>query len=292
MTTRRRFTAALASGTCLLARAGAADPQPPLEVVTFNIRYLNKKEEGKNHWRERKQLVIDAMREFDADVFGLQEALRPQLDAITAALPGYTKVGVGRNDGKARGEFSPILFRTSRFKIDEAESGTFWLSDTPEKIGSKSWGNEIPRICTWARLTDRETERSFYVFNTHWDHKSQPSRMGAAKLIAERIAKRGHADEPVILMGDFNASRDNPAIRYLTGDTSPAPLRDSFAIRHPGAADGRTFHGFRGGKEGRKIDHIFVPPNSSVSSAAILYFNKAGRYPSDHYPVQAGLQFR
>ena len=150
-----------------------------------------------------------------------------------------------------------------------------------------TWGNKIPRICTWARLTDRQSKRSFYVYNTHWDHRSQESRLGAARLISAQIAKRKHPDEPVILMGDFNASKDNPAIQHLSKQ-----LRDSLYLRHPDATDGRTFHGFKGGKSGRKIDHIFVPEGTTVSAAAILYFNRDGAYPSDHYPVRAALQFR
>ena len=120
--------------------AESAAPSLDLEVVTFNIRYLNRNEKGKNHWRERKALVIAAMSEFKADVFGLQEALRPQLDDLATALPGYTEFGIGRDDGKRRGEYSPILFRSDRFKLDKDDCGTFWLSDTPNKIGSMSWG--------------------------------------------------------------------------------------------------------------------------------------------------------
>ncbi|MGI9239214.1 MAG: endonuclease/exonuclease/phosphatase family protein [Verrucomicrobiales bacterium] len=267
--------------------APAPAPSSELEIVSFNIRYLNKNEEGENHWRVRKQLTIAAMRAFKADIFGLQEALRSQLDDIAAAFPEYSEFGIGRSDGKTLGEYSPILFRRDRFQLDSDDCGTFWLSDTPEQIGSASWGNKIPRICTWARLTDLESKQSFYVFNTHWDHQSQPSRFGAAKLIKQRIAARKHPTEPVILMGDFNASKDNPAIQALS-----AVLHDSFAICHPQAEDSGTFHGFRGGKAGKKIDHIFVLPKTRVTSAEILYFNEDGTFPSDHYPVRAALQFR
>ncbi len=264
----------------------AASPSQ-IEVVTFNIRYLNQNEEGDNHWSVRKKITIAALREFDADIFGLQEALRSQLDDIATALPGYTEFGIGRDDGKTRGEYSPILFRSERFELDKDDCGTFWLSDTPEQVGSASWGNEIPRICTWARLTDLQSKRAFYVFNTHWDHRSQPARLGAARLINQRIAARKHPAEPVILMGDFNAAKDNPAIEELA-----TTLRDSFEICHPEAADSGTFHGFRGGKGGKKIDHIFVLPKTGVTSAEILYFNKDGIFPSDHYPVRSALQFR
>ena len=168
----------------LLASAAAIEGEPGkqtvlpchLEVVTFNIRYLNKNDEGINHWRVRKQRVIAAMLAFKADIFGLQEALRQQLDDITPALAGYTEFGIGRDDGKTRGEYSAILFRSDRFELDKDDCGTFWLSDTPEKVGSATWGNEIPRICTWVRLTDKQSQRSFYVFNTHFDHESQPAR--------------------------------------------------------------------------------------------------------------------
>ncbi|MFT5108996.1 MAG: endonuclease/exonuclease/phosphatase family metal-dependent hydrolase [Pseudoalteromonas tetraodonis] len=271
------------------AASTAADESPHLEldVVTFNIRYLNRNEEGKNHWRHRKQLVIDAIKSFDADLLGLQESLHQQLQDLQPAVDKYTVFGVGRDDGKRRGEYSPILFRTDRFKLDPDDSGTFWLSDTPGEIASRTWGNKIPRICTWVRLTDTLSKRSFYVFNTHWDHQSQESRLGAAKLIIERIKGRKHPEEPVILMGDFNATRANPAIQHLSKH-----LGDSYWLANPDASDTGTFHGFRGCKSGQKIDHIFVPEGTQVSSAAVLYFKREDAFPSDHYPVQAVLQFR
>jgi len=281
----------------ILAGADESDGRKPIkesaiEVVSFNIRYLNRSEKGVNHWSKRKSVVTAALLDFDADIYGLQEALRPQLDHIAETVPGYTEFGIGRDDGKTRGEYSPILFRTERFVLDKDDCGTFWLSDTPEEIASKHWGNSIPRICTWARLTDKQTGDSLYVFNTHWDHQSQPARLGSAKLIAKRIAARKHNDEPVILLGDFNAARDNPAIQHLTNGAAPVTLLEAYKIAKPDAPKTTTFHGFRGGKNGRKIDHIFVASKASVKEAEILYFSKEDAYPSDHYPVRARLQFR
>ena len=203
---------------------------------------------------------------------------------------------MGRSDGATKGEYTAILFRTARFRADEA--GTFWLSDTPEKRGSKSWGNEIHRICTWAHFIDKQTHRSFYLYNTHLDHQSQPSRQRSVELLAARIAARTHQKDPVIITGDFNAGEDNPVIRFVKGeiprasgaDDRPITLMrfiDTFRAVQPDAGQVGTFHGFRGGRSGPKIDYIFADRNVTVRDAAILYDNTEGRYPSDHYPVLA-----
>lgn len=147
------------------------------------------------------------------DMVGVQEALRFQLDEIAAEFPRLGEVGVGREDGDEAGEYSAILYDEDRLEL--VGSDTFWLSDAPEVVASTSWGNRIPRIVTWARFRDRRTHRTFYVFNTHWDHESQPSRERSAALLLERIAAREHPDEPVLVTGDFNAGESNPAFTAL-----------------------------------------------------------------------------
>ena len=279
---RTAFALSILLAATLIATANEGGSS--LELVTFNIRYLKQDEKKPNHWDQRKQLVTDAIKEFDADILGLQEVLHQQLQDITADLPGYTAFGVGRDDGKTRGEYSPILFRSNRFQRDKQESGTFWLSDTPTRAGSKSWGNKLPRICTWARLTDTQSKTSFYVFNTHWDHQSQKSRLRAAKLILQQIEKRKHQKEPVILLGDFNAARDNPALQHLT-----KKLADTFTTANPDTREIGTFHHFKGLTTGRQIDHILTSSDIPVTSAKILQFQREGRYPSDHFPVSATL---
>jgi endonuclease/exonuclease/phosphatase family metal-dependent hydrolase len=262
--------------------------------MSFNIRY-GTADDGPDHWNNRKMMVFETIRQFGPDILGLQEALDFQIDQIRQAVPGYTLIGVGRDDGKRKGEHSCILYRTDRF--DAPESGTFWFSDTPEVPGSKSWGNSITRICSWARLVDRNSGKGFYYFNLHLDHISQPSRQRSAILLSERMANRSHSAEPCILTGDFNVGESNSVIAYLTGrsglDNSPKtpyPLADSFRKIHPDQKEVGTFNQFKGIRDGDKIDYIFISPEIEVLSAQIVQAAFNGRFPSDHFPVTALLR--
>lgn len=257
-----------------------------VRVMSFNIRY-GTADDGENRWEKRSGLVCEALRRHEPDVVGLQEALRFQIDEIRSALPGYAEIGAGRDDGKEKGEYSAILYRSDRFR--PAESGTFWLSDTPEVPGSRSWGNSIPRICTWARLVESRTGTAFYVYNVHLDHQSQPSRERSAALLGRRIAARRHADAAIVT-GDFNAGEGNPAVLHLKGDAPGCGLLDTFRVAHPDSKEVGTFHGFRGGTSGSKIDYVLVPPWVRTLDAAILRDPMEGRHPSDHYPVTARLR--
>lgn len=261
--------------------------------MTFNVKQQNPRsrrpDSEPTHLARRKALVFGILRDFAPDVVGLQEPYRHQIEDILRASPGLDHVGDGRDGGK-RGEYSSILYRTERFQVDD--SGTFWLSDTPEKK-SRSWGNSYHRICTWARLVERRSGRALYVFNTHLDHRSQNSREKSVRLIAKRIHARRHAD-PFVLTGDFNAGEEDPVIRYLTGETaerSPVPVVDSFRRVHPHATTVGTGNRFTGRTNGEKIDHIFVPPGTKVLSATIIRTHDRDVYPSDHYPVTARLRF-
>ncbi|MHC4354659.1 MAG: endonuclease/exonuclease/phosphatase family protein [Planctomycetota bacterium] len=267
--------------------AGADDLE--LRVMSFNIRY-GSAGDGENRWPNRRGMVFDVIRKQQSDVVGLQEALRFQINEIREALPAYGEIGVAREDGRTDGEYSAILFRADRFGV--AEAGTFWLSDTPDVAGSNTWGSACVRICTWARLIENDSGKAFYIFNTHLDHRSQPSREKSAVLIARRIANRTHGD-PFVLTGDFNAGENNPAITYLTGKAGaepPVKLVDTFRLLHPDVKDVRTGHSFRGGRQGHKIDYVLAQPSAQVLEAEILYDNVDGRYPSDHYPVTARLR--
>ena len=261
-----------------------------IDALSFNIRFDTSKD-GENAWPKRKEMVGQWVKSESPDVIGLQEALRHQIDDIKKIATAYSEYGVGRDDGKSRGEHCTILYLKKRFSLDKSDCGTFWFSDTPEKIASKSWGNEIPRICTWARFIEKKTDKGFYVYNVHYDHRSQPSRLGASELIIQRISKRKRSNEPIILMGDFNASENNPAIKIFKDE--PLNLVDTFRVVKPDEKMVKTFHGFRGGSfSGGKIDHVFMLPKmGKVSSAEIVRFNKDKRYLSDHYPVRAKLSF-
>ncbi|HZB26000.1 MAG TPA: endonuclease/exonuclease/phosphatase family protein [Vicinamibacterales bacterium] len=280
---RRARAAVLFFLLLVSASLAHAQPREPLAVMSFNIRYGTAKD-GENEWTRRRTQLFDLLREQDADIVGLQEALDFQIDEIVAAVPGYATIGVGRDDGRARGEFAAILFRKSRFRV--AEAGTFWLSDTPAVPGSKTWGNNITRICTWARLIDGDG-RGFFVYNVHLDHQSQPSRERSTQLLRERIDARAVAQEPVLVTGDFNVGESNPALATLIG-----PFVDTYRVVRPQEKTVGTFSGFKfGNVEGEKIDYILVQPGTEVMHADILRTARDGRYPSDHFPVVARVRF-
>jgi endonuclease/exonuclease/phosphatase family metal-dependent hydrolase len=266
------------------APVGSQQPsREPLTVMSFNIRYGTAKD-GDNEWTRRRTMVFDLLREQDADLIGLQEALDFQIDEILSAAPSYAVVGVGRDDGAARGEMAAILFRRNRFRV--AEAGNFWFSDTPARPASKSWGNNITRICTWARLIDRDG-RGFYHYNVHLDHESQPSRERSTQLLRERIEARAFSNDPVIVTGDFNVGENNPALSSMHG-----PFVDTFRVARPNEQPAGTFTAFEFGKlDGDKIDYVLVPPGTEVLRAEIIRFNRDGRYPSDHFPVIARVRF-
>jgi len=273
-------------------------PDPlELRVMSFNVRY-GTANDGDNSWPHRSELVFKVIRDYAPDILGSQEVLRFQLDEIRDALPGFGEVGVGRDDGETSGEYAAILYRADR--LEPLEHGTFWLSDTPSVPASASWGNTIPRICTWARFEHRATGASFYVYNVHFDHRSQPSRERSVELLTERILNREHGD-PFVVTGDFNAGEDNSAMRYLRGEVDrafaesaraprPLGLRDTFRALHPEAVEVGTFNGFEGTTTGEKIDAVLVSSEWNVRRATIVRTAENNRYPSDHFPVAATLE--
>jgi endonuclease/exonuclease/phosphatase family metal-dependent hydrolase len=277
-----------------------AEQSAPLRILSFNIRYDNPGD-GPDRWSERQGLVVKTIVEQDAHLVGLQEAYKHQLDHLLAELPRYAHLGVGRNDGEEAGEYSAILYDRGRFEV--LESGTFWLSETPDEAGSKTWGNTIPRICTWGRLRDRENGRVLVMYNTHFDHASQPSRVKSAQLIAKRAAtamgeavrEEDHVPKPqqapgLIVTGDFNAGEDSEEMRLLL-EHEALELVDTFRVLHPQASPAGTFNGFAGRTEGAKIDYVLCNPTLTVLEASIVPDHEDGRYPSDHFPVAASLRW-
>jgi endonuclease/exonuclease/phosphatase family metal-dependent hydrolase len=269
----------------------APAPQPaaraalaaPLTVMSFNIRY-GTANDGDNHWLKRREQLFALLREQQADVVGVQEALHSQLVEILQAVPGYDYVGVGRSDGRTAGEYAAILYRTARLRA--RRSDTFWFSDTPGVVKSTSWGNQIERVCTWAYFEDREGP-AFYVYNVHLDHISQPSREKSVALLLERIGSRD-PKAPVVVTGDFNAGEGNAAAAAMR-----TVFADTFRLLHPDTAEAGTFNGFKPGQVGGdKIDFVFVEPGTEVLAAEIVRAARDGRYPSDHFPVTARIRLR
>lgn len=266
----------------LLGAAPAVPAQVPIRLMSFNIRY-GTANDGANSWENRRALALATIADHAPHILGLQEALHPQVRAVEELLPNHRRIGVGRDDGAEKGEYSAIMVDTVRFRVES--SGTFWLSDTPDVPGSMHWGNRITRITTWARLVDRFNGTAIRVYNLHWDHESQPSRERSAALLRERIGSDREPGDLIVVMGDFNSDESNPAYVALMNDRALG-LRDSYRIRHPAATMVGTFHGFRGGRSGGKIDHVLLGPGWDVLTAGIDH--RGGPiWPSDHYPVWA-----
>lgn len=247
-----------------------------LAAVSYNIRYDARGDTGARDWDQRKDKLTGYLHNCRASVIGLQEVLHSQLDDVRKALPGHRHIGAGRLDGKTRGEHCPLFYDARVWRPDPAEQGTFWLSDTPDAAASTSWGYGIPRICTWARLVHAKTGRAIYVYNTHWDHRSQHSREESAKLILRKIRTRTHAADPFILMGDLNADTGNKAVRTLLA---------SGILTDPGKRQFLTFNQWKAPLvPGKRIDHIFVSKHWNNASAVVEANGKATAA-SDHHSV-------
>ena len=253
-------------------------------MATFNIRWDNPNDAG-NLWKDRAPHVIHLIQFHQIGLFGTQETLVHQMKQINEGL-GFQSIGVGRDDGAEKGEFSPIHFDPKLYTLED--SGTFWLSPTPEKP-SKGWDAALNRICTWGRFKSKEGTR-FYVFNIHYDHIGQQAREESSKLVAAQIEKINSENLPVIWMGDFNVTPDNPA--YLT-ILSDSQWKDARLIsKIPAYGPAGTFTGFDWEKmPDGIIDHIFVKGNVSVIRHGILTDNYGKKYPSDHFPVMIELSF-
>lgn len=274
------------------------DGKIDLKAVTFNIRNENDKDRDERAWTRRVGKAVSIIRKIQPDVMGMQEVTHGQAADLRASLPDYDFTGIAREDGQRRGEYACIFYRRDRFSPDLAEEGTFWLSGTPEKAGSATWGNTLPRIATWMRLVDLATGRGFYVVNTHFDHQHQGSREKAAILIARRIDGRKHRDEPVVLLGDFNAVEGNPAIQYLRGkrvDIAGSQeewnhgLIDTFRMMHPSGTSPKSLHLWGRKDAGWKVDHILVSKGARVMESEVVM--DALPFSSDHYPVMARVIF-
>ena len=254
-----------------------SDKPAELSVMTFNIR-LGTVDDGINNWNNRKSMVSDVISENFPDILCLQEAFKFQIDEIILSHPNYAVIGVGREDGMEKGEYSCILYSRDRFIVDS--TGNFWLSDTPEIPGSMTWGNQFPRICSWAKLFDKFNNKEFFVFNTHLDHQVQLARENGVKLILERIKKIA-PKSPIILTGDFNSDESNPAIQLVLNNK----FIDSYRSLNKFSDREGTFHGFKGTQTDERIDFIFVNSFFTPIKSEIIRYNRHGLYPSDHFPV-------
>lgn len=251
----------------------------PFRIATFNIRLPA--DTGANAWTSRVDRVRALFQRHGFDLMGLQEATSNQVDDLLTE--GWAYVGAGREDGRRGGEASCIFYKKSRFEV--IDSGTFWLSETPEVPGSKSWATACTRVCTWARMKDRVTGLDFAHFNTHLDHMSAAARENGMALILKRMPQLAQG-RPVFLTGDMNATPGTPPIRRAT-----AALRDAATLsRTPPSGPAETFNGFKFDEKPKvRIDYIFVSGGIEVKTYATLNDSQNKLYPSDHFPVAADV---
>jgi endonuclease/exonuclease/phosphatase family metal-dependent hydrolase len=275
----------------------ATPPPPPkgsdtgrdVRVMSFNIRY-GSADDGPNAWPHRKDFLLETIRAFGPDLLGTQETLAGQRDDLAAALTDYGLLAAGRDDGREAGEMMALFYRKARF--EKLDGGHFWLSETPDTPGSKSWDSSLPRMVTWVKLRDRTDPDGppVFFFNTHFDHRGPEARRQSAKLIRQKIVSLA-AGGRVVLTGDFNSAEGSDPYNLLFGPGAPA-LRDAYRVAHPERAPGEgTFTNFRAGStRGGRIDWIGVSPGWEVREASIDRTARNGRTPSDHYPVTAILR--
>ncbi|TWU21840.1 endonuclease/exonuclease/phosphatase family protein [Bythopirellula polymerisocia] len=262
-----------------------------VRVMSFNIRN-GKAQDGANHWRNRRELVIKTIRQFDPDVLGTQELMGMQAEFFKQNLSEYEHHGTSRIPTDPEEEQSAIYFLKSRFK--KTQSGHFWLSETPDVPGSKSWNPNWPRMVSWTHLRERSRpESSFFVFNTHFDNKSREARLQSAAILRAHIEFIAGAS-PAIITGDFNSDEGSLPYQVLLYSTDALSLTDTYRLNFPfHAPKGESSNShWTGSRSGRRIDWILSTPHWDVSEAAIDYFNDQGRYPSDHYPVTAVLELK
>lgn len=261
-----------------------------LNVMSYNIRYDNP-EDSLNNWQYRKDVAAKIIKTKDIDIVGTQEVLHNQLVDLQERLPEYTSIGVGRQDGIEKGEYSALFYKKDRFT--EVSSGYFWLSETPEVAGSKGWDGACERIATWAILKDKQTGKEVFAINTHLDHVGKIARQEGVTLLLTKAAELSKG-LPIIMTGDFNATPDSEVIKHVTDITLKEHLTNAKTIAKEFLGTEWTFHDF--GKipvENRDyIDYIFVSSNIETDKFEVLPEKLDEVFLSDHVPVVAKIKIK
>jgi len=256
--------------------------QVELEVMTYNLRYATETD-GENAWSKRKADVVDLLKFYAPDVFGVQEAIEEQMAYIDSAFTNYAYIGVGRDDGKRAGEYSAIFYDSTRLSCLASE--TFWLSETPA-IPSFGWGANYRRVCTYGSFLDRISGDTVHVFNAHFDHEVELARLNSAQVILNNLTAKNLLKAQLVVMGDFNCKRgDDPMERFA----SKLEHSEQISFKKPYGPKS-TFSGFEAILiPDNIIDHILVR-NLSVSSCRRIDDRRPnGLWPSDHLPVLVEL---
>ncbi len=264
-----------------------------LKVISYNIRYGSAKD-GDNSWEFRKTATPAMIDSLKPDLFGLQEALRFQIDYILENCPDYAFYGVGRDNGSDKGEHTAVFYNKNVFKLLDGQN--FWLSETPEKP-SCGWDSKHHRTATMVHLEHLETGRRLYYVNTHLDHKGVEARKNGLQLIVDRIAGMNPDGEPMILTGDFNMVKSDPSIMPLEGKLLDARVSaaqtdtlycfNDWVVAAEAAQPAHLY-----GRPDNRIDYIFYSPQGRCNIFKTDTTTYVGiPYISDHYPVVAEIVF-
>ena len=254
----------------------------PFIIITYNIRY-NNPADGINAWPLRKDKVSGLLKFHKADIFNVQEALPEQMDDLAAQFPDFEHVGVGRDDGKREGEHMGIFYRKSRF--EKITDGMFWLSETPTKPGF-GWDAVCNRTVTWIKLKDKLTKKTFFVFDTHFDHRGVKAREESAQLILKSIKEINKENLPLILTGDLNLIKTSDPVQAILKELNDAKDKSQTPPYGPEGTSG----GFDVKLTSKTIDYIFINDDVSVLRHGVLSDSFGLFYPSDHLPVLAEVR--
>ena len=261
-------------------QAGNDNTSEGIKVMSYNIRH-GEGEDGTNSWRYRYPATIEMLRDQMPDVFGVQEALVYQVEFLEENMRDYNCVGIGRENGRKKGEFMSIFW--NKKTISMIKWGTFWLSDTPEKP-SVGWDAACYRTATWALMKDKKTGEKFYFVNTHLDHVGNEARKNGLKLIVDKISEINPDNYPMVLTGDFNMTPDNTTLNEL--DSIMKSARKA-AVKTDNTG---TYNNW--GKDSKVIDYIYYSGFTSCPVFETVTKKYAGRkFVSDHFPVTAVLIF-
>lgn len=271
---------------CMLAGCSEGEKKVKVRWATFNIR-LDTPVDSLNRWGYRMERAAQFIKDAQLDVVGTQEVLHSQFEDLKRMLPEFEGVGVARDDGKTKGEYSSVFYRKDVF--DALDSGTFWLSEYPDSVGLKGWDAACVRVATWAKLQHKETGKIVMAVNTHFDHVGVEARKQSALLIIRKI-KEIVGDRAAVLTGDFNVTDQSDAYQTIT--TNEFVLKDAHKIAEMVSGVNYTFHNFtRQPLEKRsKIDFIFVTPHIRVLSSDIPQ-EVEGALLSDHNPQWIEMEF-
>lgn len=253
-----------------------------VRIMSFNLRY---KDDVEGSVRNRSQISTAIISQYAPDSFGVQEATLKWLRIIDKATGGkYARVGEGRSEDKSKAEYNAVYYLKDKYNL--IDSGTIWLSETPEKKYSESFDTACPRIATWAVLENKETGVTYTHINTHLDHVLESTRVGQIRVLMNKV-KEIDEDGNFVCTGDFNTYKDGEVYAEMT------KVADDARLAAERSDDGITFHDYGRVEEDDTgaIDYIFVSRDTDVDTYKIIRDSVRGMYPSDHYPIIADVEF-